>query len=92
MENDRHFEPGTKVRHFKYDSLSEEDKQKHRYEYEVIGDAIETENGSEVVVYRELASTHKLFVRPVDMFYSEVDNFKYPNTNQKYRFTKIEEE
>ena len=92
MENKRHFEPGTKVRHFKFYRLSLEDRQEHRYEYEVIGDAIETETGAAVVVYKELAPSHRIFVRPADSFYSKVDKFKYPDSIQEYRLEKIEED
>ena len=41
-----------------------------------------------LVVYRSL-ETGIVWVRPYDMFMSEVDGEKYPNISQKYRFEKV---
>lgn len=38
-----------------------------------------------MVVYESL-KTHKVCVRPYDMFMSEVDHEKYPDVEQRYRF------
>ena len=47
--------------------------------------AKDSETKQEMVVYRRLYEDGGLWVRPKDMFLSEVDHNKYPNVKQKYR-------
>ena len=65
---------GKIFRHFKGDLYLVEDFVKH------------SETQETMVLYRALYGDCGLFVRPYDMFMSEVDREKYPDVEQKERF------
>ena len=58
--------------------------------YLVIDVAFDSETKEKMVVYRRLYDDMSLWVRPLDMFLSEVDHVKYANVTQKYRFELVE--
>ena len=61
-------------RHFKGDCYLVEDVATH------------SETDEEYVVYRRLYGDGSLWIRPKEVFLSEVDHDKYPDVQQKYRF------
>lgn len=54
--------------------------------YLVVDVANHSETQDKYVVYRKLYDDGSLWIRPIDMFLSEVDHAKYPDVKQKYRF------
>ncbi|MBE6157881.1 MAG: DUF1653 domain-containing protein [Firmicutes bacterium] len=95
----REFKKGDIVKHFKRETMSDEQlsKDSNLYLYEIIGISRHTENQEELMIYKPLYDTECVrgvdyVARPLDMFVSEVDHEKYPEIKQKYRFEKVEEE
>lgn len=70
----REFKVGDIVRHFKGQL------------YRIEGFALNTETSEEMVIYLGLYAPYKMYCRPKEMFYSEVDRKKYPQCKVKYWF------
>lgn len=58
--------------------------------YIVTDVARHSETQEQYVVYRQLYGEGSLWIRPMEMFLSEVDREKYPDIEQKYRFELLE--
>ena len=50
-----------------------------------------TENGEQLVVYQGLYGDYPVYARPLSSFTGEVDRRKYPQAQDRYRFTLIPE-
>lgn len=87
MENflERGFTIGCIVKHFKRETLSEEEMNQNKYLYKIIAVANHTETKEKLVIYQALYGDFDIYARPIDMFCSEVDRQKYPAITQKYR-------
>ena len=79
MENELRMKPGDVVRHFK------------GKRYEILCFAKDSETQETLVVYRALYGERDVWVRPKEMFFSEVDRRKYPDAGQMYRFERAED-
>ena len=80
---ERSFKSGDIVRHFKRETV---DPGSDDYLYMIVGEATHSETRERYMVYSALYGDGAMFVRPLDMFMSEVDHGKYPQIKQKYRF------
>ena len=54
--------------------------------YYVLDVATHSETGEKLVVYQKLYDERDLYVRPLEMFCSDVDRDKYPDVKQQNRF------
>jgi hypothetical protein len=76
------------VRHFKWETDTEEDHEQNLHIYRVLRFAKHTETGERLVIYESLYN-NEVYARQYDMFMSTVDNEKYPDIKQKYRMEKV---
>src|SRR5574344_1207029 len=59
--------------------------------YKVLAVAVHTESEEKLVVYQSVDNPDRVFARPLEMFMSDIDRFRYPLIRAKYRFTLVSE-
>lgn len=81
---------GMIVRHFKWETLTNEEKANNVYRYRIVCNALHTETGEQLVIYQALYANkqgeYQVFARPLDMFLEKVDKIRNPHIKQEYRF------
>lgn len=84
---ERRFKPGTILKHFKREFLSEKELKQEPFSfmYKVIGEAIHTETREILLIYQALYGSNAVFARPLEMATGLVDKNKYPDVQQEYR-------
>lgn len=58
--------------------------------YRVLYIAVDSVTNEEVVVYEQLGDKHIVWVRPLNLFNERVDQEKYPDAMQIYKFEPID--
>ena len=77
---------GDIVKHFKWEMISDEERKRNKYLYRITGIAEHTETGEKLMIYQAMYFPFKVYARPFELFFEEVDHDKYPTIKQKYRF------
>ena len=78
--------PGTVVRSFKREFLSEEERKTNKHLYLVQGVAKHTETGEEFIVYSSLFLPPLMWATPIEVFMGKVDKKEYPGVKQEFLF------
>lgn len=80
--------PGDKIVHFRREYCTEKEllEDPYKYIYEVVCTALSTEEAITMLVYKELGSMHRTWVRPLIQFNSLVDKKDHPGIKQMHRF------
>jgi len=82
---------GSIVKHFKFETLTDEEKAQNKYIYRVEDFAIDADDPSNtIVIYRAMYGKFNLYARPYSSFVEKLDKDKYPGIQQEYRFVEID--